>query len=332
MPAPWSPPRPPWSQCPRPAAIAEKIRSNSERFSNWSSHPPIECPIWSSTSSSFPGQVHDRVHQFPGRQRYSTTWPPPSCAADRAEPARPVLLWIVKNGIPRNSPASSMTDHPAPPQRHFLRIDYEALQAASARRIPLANPERGHDLIADLLATADPETARDLANTLLLNQARGLTKSRCSPASSRFSRTSSPRGRGRRGQGGAAAGLPRELRPPPDEYEAIVSKKIPENSAPSHRPRARRSAENSEFKMAKQDQSMLMAQKTSSSATWPGPRHDFKDARPTRSRRQRSSSACPTARRRLLHPRSLDGSGTQHRFLQDPLGAPSWQEGRRCLK
>ena len=53
----------------------------------------------------------------------------------------------------------------------FFAIDYEALQATTARRIPLADIlSEDADLIPDLLATADPETARDLANTLLLNQ------------------------------------------------------------------------------------------------------------------------------------------------------------------
>jgi transcription elongation GreA/GreB family factor len=53
----------------------------------------------------------------------------------------------------------------------FYAIDYEALQSASARRIPLADSlSEDAELIPDLLSAASAETARDLAHALLLNQ------------------------------------------------------------------------------------------------------------------------------------------------------------------
>jgi transcription elongation factor GreA-like protein len=84
----------------------------------------------------------------------------------------PVLLWIVKNRHSKKF-AKLLNDLITPRllSAIFFAIDYEALQAASARRIPLGDIlSDDSELIADLLSTADPETARDLANTLLLNQ------------------------------------------------------------------------------------------------------------------------------------------------------------------
>ena len=53
----------------------------------------------------------------------------------------------------------------------FYAIDYEALQNANTRRIPLGDLlSDDAELIPDLLADANVETARDLAQTLLLNQ------------------------------------------------------------------------------------------------------------------------------------------------------------------
>ncbi len=178
----------------------------------------------------------------------------------------PVLLWIVKN---RHSKKFAKLLHdlitPRLLSAIFFGIDYEALQAASARRIPLADIlSEDPDLIADLLATADPETARDLANTLLLNQGfEELTKKSllarfikifpniqslvaADPETKEeqllVSRSSYERRR--------------------EEYDTIVSKKIPENSRAIAAAREHGDLrENSEYKMAKQDQQVLMAQK-----------------------------------------------------------------------
>ncbi len=179
----------------------------------------------------------------------------------------PVLLWIVKNRHSKKF-AKLLNDLITPRllSAVFFAIDYEALQAASARRIPLGDIlSEDTDLIADLLSTADPETARDLANTLMLNQGfEELTKKSllarfikifpkiqslvAADAESKeeqllVSRSSYERKR--------------------EEYEAIVSKKIPENSKAIATAREHGDLkENSEYKMAKQDQQVLMGQKT----------------------------------------------------------------------
>lgn len=84
----------------------------------------------------------------------------------------PLLLWVVKN---RNSKKYYSIINPLVTPRllaaMFYAIDYEALQNASTRRIPLGDLlSDDTDLIPDLLADANVETARDLAQTLLLNQ------------------------------------------------------------------------------------------------------------------------------------------------------------------
>ncbi|MDR1788787.1 MAG: transcription elongation factor GreA [Opitutaceae bacterium] len=178
----------------------------------------------------------------------------------------PVLHWIVKNRHSKKF-ARLLNDLISPRLLNavFYAIDYEALQSATTRRIPLAEIlSDDTELIPDLLSTADPETARDLANTLMLNQGfEELTKKSllarfiklfpniqsivASDAESKeekllVSRESYDRKRA--------------------EYETIVSKKIPENSKAIAAAREHGDLrENSEYKMAKQDQAVLMAQK-----------------------------------------------------------------------
>jgi len=179
----------------------------------------------------------------------------------------PVLLWIVKNRHSKKF-AKLLNDLITPRllSAIFFAIDYEALQASGTRRIPLGEIlSDDPDLISDLLSTADPETARDLANTLMLNQGfEELTKKSllarfikifpsiqslvAADAESKeeqllVSRESFERKR--------------------EEYETIVSKKIPENSKAIAVAREHGDLkENSEYKMAKQDQQVLMSQKS----------------------------------------------------------------------
>jgi transcription elongation factor GreA len=196
----------------------------------------------------------------------------------------PVLLWIVKNRHSKKF-AKLLNELISPRllSAIFFAIDYEALQAANARRIPLADAlSEDQELIPDLLATADAETARDLANTLMLNQGfEELTKKSllarfikifpsiqslvANDAESKdeqliVSRASHDRKR--------------------EEYEVLISKKIPENSKAIAVAREHGDLkENSEYKMAKQDQQVLMAQKTQLQRELAHARiSDFKDA------------------------------------------------------
>jgi len=178
----------------------------------------------------------------------------------------PVLLWIVKNRHSKKF-AKLLNEliNPRLLSSIFFAIDHEALQAASARRIPLADAlSEDTDLIPDLLATADAETARDLANTLMLNQGfEELTKkSLLARFIKIFPSIQSL-------VAGDAEGKDEQLlvsRASHDrkreEYETLISKKIPENSKAIAVAREHGDLkENSEYKMAKQDQQVLMAQK-----------------------------------------------------------------------
>ena len=84
----------------------------------------------------------------------------------------PLLFWLVKN---RSSKKYESIINPLISTKllsaMFYAIDNEALQNASARRIPLADLlSDDKELIPDLLANTNLETATDLAQTLLLNQ------------------------------------------------------------------------------------------------------------------------------------------------------------------
>jgi transcription elongation factor GreA len=179
----------------------------------------------------------------------------------------PVLLWIVKNRQSKKF-AKLLNDLITPRLLNaiFFAIDYEALQSAGTRRIPMAEIlSDDPDLIPDLLATADPETARDLANTLMLNQGfEELTKR---SLLARFIKIFPGIQALVSGEGEAkdeqllvsrASAERKRL-----EYELIVTKRIPENSRAIAAAREHGDLrENAEYKMAKQDQQLLMAQKS----------------------------------------------------------------------
>lgn len=179
----------------------------------------------------------------------------------------PVLLWIVKN---RHSKKFAKLLHdlitPRLLSAIFFAIDYEALQAASARRIPLADIlSDDTDLIADLLSTADPENARDLANTLMLNQGfEELTKkSLLARFIKIFPNIQSLVAGDAEGKEEALLVSRESFERRREEYDLIVSTKIPENSKAIATAREHGDLkENSEYKMAKQDQTLLMAQKS----------------------------------------------------------------------
>ena len=78
----------------------------------------------------------------------------------------PLLFWVVKN---RNSKKYGSIIQPLVSPRllsaMFYAIDYESLQNASTRRIPLADLLSDDDELIPDLADASVETARDLAQT-----------------------------------------------------------------------------------------------------------------------------------------------------------------------
>ena len=179
----------------------------------------------------------------------------------------PVLLWIVKNRHSKKF-AKLLNDLITPRllSAIFFAIDYEALQASGARRIPLGEIlSDDPDLISDLLSTADPETARDLANTLLLNQGfEELTKkSLLARFIKIFPSIQSLVAADAEGKEEQVLVSRESFERKREEYETIKSQKIPENSKAIAAAREHGDLkENSEYKMAKQDQLVLQAQKS----------------------------------------------------------------------
>jgi transcription elongation factor GreA len=179
----------------------------------------------------------------------------------------PVLLWVVKNR--QSKKFAKLLNELMTPRLFsaiFFAIDYEALQSAGARRIPLAEIlSDDPDLISDLLSTADPETARDLANTLLLNQGfEELTKKSLLARFIKIFPSIQSLVSGEteaREEQLLVSRASYERRH--QEYDFIVTKKIPENSRAIAAAREQGDLrENAGYKMAKQDQQLLMAQKS----------------------------------------------------------------------
>ncbi|HKB89551.1 MAG TPA: GreA/GreB family elongation factor [Opitutaceae bacterium] len=196
----------------------------------------------------------------------------------------PVLMWIIKNRHSKKF-AKLLNELISPRllSAIFFAIDYEALQSAGTRRIPLAEIlSDDTDLIADLLSTADPETARDLANTLILNQGfEELTKkSLLARFIKIFPGIQSLVAADSEDKGEQLLVSRESYARKREEYETIVSKKIPENSRAIASAREHGDLkENSEYKMAKQDQQVLMAHKSLLEKELARARvSDFKDA------------------------------------------------------
>jgi len=178
----------------------------------------------------------------------------------------PVLLWIIKN---RNSRKfRKLVDGLISPR--FLNnvlyaIDTEALQNTGTRRIPLADIlSDDKELITDMLADANEEEARDLAQGLILNQGfEDLTKKsllarfiKSFPSIQSLISGSQPE---------KAEDLivsRKSFDALNAEYKDLVEVKIPENKEAIAVAREHGDLkENSEYKMARQDQDTLMARK-----------------------------------------------------------------------
>ncbi len=180
----------------------------------------------------------------------------------------PVLTWILKN---RNSRKySGMLESLMTPRllsAIFFAIDYEALQ--NTRRIPLADlVSEDQDLVGDLLADATYETAHDLAQTLMLNQ--GFEDLSKKSLLARFIRLfpsiqtivgGEPSGPAEESSDELVVSR-ESLDQRKKEYDLLVTEKIPKNKEDIAEARAHGDLrENAEYKMARQEQDILLAQK-----------------------------------------------------------------------
>lgn len=178
----------------------------------------------------------------------------------------PILLWIIKNR--HSKKFSKMLKKLICPRflnSIFYAIDNTALQSSSLRRIPLADV-LGDDktLIPELLADATSETVHDLATTLMLNQGFEDLSKRSLLA--RFIKlfpsvqslvSEEPTTKQEVLVVSRESFEKRKL-----EYDEIATKKIPENKiALGLALELGDLRENSELKMARQDQDTLLARK-----------------------------------------------------------------------
>ena len=83
----------------------------------------------------------------------------------------PVLLWMIKfRGVSKFEALLEKLMTPQLLTAVFSAIDYESLQNATSRRIPLAEIlSDDKDLLRDILSKGSPENAKDLAQALILN-------------------------------------------------------------------------------------------------------------------------------------------------------------------
>ncbi|MEE2988770.1 MAG: GreA/GreB family elongation factor [Verrucomicrobiota bacterium] len=180
----------------------------------------------------------------------------------------PLLFWVVKNRASKKYGAIiDPLVNPRLMAAMFYAIDYEALQNASTRRIPLADLlSDDATLIPDLLSQASVETANDLAQTLLLNQGFGdLTKK---SLLARFIKQFPSVQALLAGQADetseddALIVSQESFNEAKAEYEELIATKIPENKLAIQVARDHGDLkENSEYKMARQDQDLLLSRK-----------------------------------------------------------------------
>jgi transcription elongation factor GreA len=182
----------------------------------------------------------------------------------------PVLMWVLKNRHSRKY--AKMLDGLMTPRllnAIFFAIDYEALQNASTRRIPLAEfIADDQELIADLLKGAPPETAHDLAQTLILNQGfEDLSKKsllarfiKLYPTVQQIIGGEAPTAQAEESEALVVSKSSFEKRK--REYDELVQVKIPQNKIDIAEARAHGDLrENAEYKMARQEQDILLSQK-----------------------------------------------------------------------
>lgn len=180
----------------------------------------------------------------------------------------PLLFWVVKN---RSSKKYASIIQPLVRPRllaaMFYAIDHEALQNANTRRIPLGDLlSDDKDLISDLLAEANVETARDLAQTLLLNQGfEELTKKSLLARFIKKFPTIQSLIAGQASTSSEEDALivsQKSFDEAKAEYEDLISNKIPQNKEAIAIAREHGDLkENSEYKMARQDQDILLSRK-----------------------------------------------------------------------
>jgi transcription elongation factor GreA len=179
----------------------------------------------------------------------------------------PILLWIVKNRHAQKF-QTIVKDLITPRMLNaiFYAIDYESLKNAGTRRIPLADfLSDDIEIIPELLSSATPETASDLATSLMLNQGfENLTRnSLLARFIKQFPNVQNllTDDKVERPQEHLIVSQ-KSYDARKKEYDILITEKIPENTAAIGIARELGDIrENAEYKMARQDQDTLLSRK-----------------------------------------------------------------------
>ncbi|MDR1436163.1 MAG: GreA/GreB family elongation factor [Puniceicoccales bacterium] len=184
----------------------------------------------------------------------------------------PLLDWIIRNR--KNRRYGDLLGHlvgPALFRAAMTAIDHEALRRSTNRKIPLAEAIAGDsDFVDEVLADERQEMARDLAQMVLANQGfDSLTKRsivarfiRHHPGLQKLLDGALDSGYGGSGEDGVLKVSQESLSAATSEYERLVTVRIPENTAAVEAAREEGDLrENSMYKMARQEQDMLLALK-----------------------------------------------------------------------
>ncbi len=180
----------------------------------------------------------------------------------------PILLWIVRNRNSRKfAKIVKNLINPRLLNSILTAIDNEALQSESTRRIQLADLlSEDTELIPDLLAESNVETAQDLAQSLLLNQGFGPLEKKSIFA--RFIKIYPSVQKLIAGHDDTNAQdvilwvSQSSLDARQKEYDDLIQNQIPANKEAIVIAREHGDLrENSEYKMARQEQETLMARK-----------------------------------------------------------------------
>jgi len=129
---------------------------------------PLVVNLLQNTTFKFSGEC---AHFFVDHEESKLLVSSLNKALDEQNLKAPVLLWILKfRDLAKFKKVLSPLINPRLLTAVFSAIDYESLQNATSRRIPLAEIlSDDRDLLPDILSKGSAENAKDLAQALLLN-------------------------------------------------------------------------------------------------------------------------------------------------------------------
>lgn len=235
---------------------------------------PLVVNLMQNTTFKFSGEC---AHFFVDHEESKLLVSSLNKALDEQNLKAPVLLWILKfRDLAKFKKVLSPLISPRLLTAVFSAIDYESLQNATSRRIPLAEIlSDDRELLPDILSKGSAENAKDLAQALLLNPGFEDLSKRSLLA--RFIKRH-PEIQSLIGGGGSRSGSSDDSAPVTDDslivsqvsydqkmadLDLLNKEKIPANSQAIEAARELGDLrENAEYQMAKDEQKLLLARQS----------------------------------------------------------------------